>query len=225
MTYGSSHIPVRQVSGGCADVRYAVLGPIENNTYLIDDGQGDTIVVDPSSHAEKLPQALGIDRVSAILVTHNHWDHVSGLAALVRETGAPMYAPRIDAGLIESGQRDHMGGAQACAVTRKLDDGDTVDVGATSWRCIATPGHTPGGMCYYMEPDHAPHGGRPLLLSGDTLFFASIGRTDFEGGDMGQMRASLGTLAKLPDSCIVLPGHNRTTTIADERQRTIEALM
>lgn len=225
MAYESSHIPVRKVSGGCADVRYAVLGPIENNTYLVDDGQGGTIFVDPSSHAEKLPQALGIDRVSAILVTHNHWDHVSGLAALVRETGAPVFAPRIDAGLIESGQRDYMGGAQGCPVDHKLDDGDTVAVGATVWRCIATPGHTPGGMCFFLDPASAPHAGRPLLLSGDTLFFASIGRTDFEGGDMDQMRTSLRTLAKLPDTCIVLPGHNRTTTIGDERQRTIEALM
>ncbi|MGI6590991.1 MAG: MBL fold metallo-hydrolase [Eggerthellaceae bacterium] len=81
-------------------------------------------------------------------------------------------------------------------------------------------GHTPGGACYFLDPATSPFPDkRPLLLSGDTLFCGSIGRTDFEGGNMGAMRASLARLSKLPDATIVLPGHNSLTTIQVEQKR------
>ena len=103
---------------------------------------------------------------------------------------------------------------------RKVSDGETVQVGTTTWKVIATPGHTPGGVCYFLDPAKAPNPqGRPLLVSGDTLFCGSIGRTDFAGGSMRDMRASLARLAKLPDPTIVLPGHNALTTIQVEQKR------
>lgn len=213
-----------QVDGGCLSLRFAVMGPIENNVYLIGDGAGGTIVVDPTAHAQGIVELAGAAEVSAIFVTHRHCDHIGALADLKRLTGAPVFASKIDAKRIEAGQRDeglHLD-VPPCAVDRKLRDGDEFAVGASSWRVLLTPGHTPGGLCYFCQK--GDRSGAPLLVSGDTLFRASIGRTDFEGGSMADMRKSLRKLGTLPDSTIVLPGHNQLTSIGDERVRVIEAL-
>lgn len=204
---------------GCAPVEFTVLGPIQNNVYFIDDGQG-LIVVDPSCLPDDIMACVGDRTVDAIFITHNHWDHVNGLAEIKRRTGAPVIAPKIDSPVIEAGQDDMGVHTEGCAVDRKVSDGETVQVGTTTWKVIATPGHTPGGVCYFLDPAKAPNPqGRPLLVSGDTLFCGSIGRTDFAGGSMRDMRASLARLAKLPDPTIVLPGHNALTTIQVEQKR------
>lgn len=213
---------IYQVKGGCVAVRFAVLGMIANNTYFIDDGRGGTVVVDPSAHADAVVRQLGV-RVSAILVTHNHWDHLTSLAEVQKATGARVYASMIDSPLIERGQEEYHQKAPGCKVDVKLNDGDEFTTGDITWKCLLTPGHTPGGMCFFA--DSGTRAGAPVLASGDTLFQASIGRTDFEGGSMPQMRASLRKLAELPDATIVLPGHNSITTIGAERHRVLEALM
>ena len=137
-----------------------------------------------------------------------------------RRTGAPVIASKVDSPVIEAGQKDMGIVTEGCVVDRKVSDGDMIAVGKTEWRVIATPGHTPGGICFFLDPQKAPHPDRrPLLVSGDTLFCGSIGRTDFEGGSMRDMRASLARLSKLPDSTIVLPGHNALTTIQVEQKR------
>ena len=88
------------------------------------------------------------------------------------------------------------------------------------WKVISTPGHTPGSVCFFLSSeDGARIEGANVLVSGDTLFCGSIGRTDFEGGDDRAMRASLRRLSHLPDETLVLPGHNSLTTIADEQRR------
>lgn len=84
-----------------------------------------------------------------------------------------------------------------------------------SWQVIATPGHTPGGVCYFLEADGRE--GAPVLLSGDTLFAGTHGRVDFPESNPAAMRESLRRLAELPAETIVLPGHNAFTTIARER--------
>lgn len=212
---------VHAVKGGCVDVRYVVLGPIANNTYLVDDGEGGVIIVDPSTKASAILDACKGAKVSAYLITHCHWDHLNALADLVREAPAPVYCGRIDAPLVISGQRAYGKQIAGCPVDRKLEDGETFTIGAITFKAILTPGHTPGGMCYLVT--HGTHAGAPVLLSGDTLFCGSIGRTDFEGGSMSAMRASLRKLGKLSDKTLVLPGHNDLTSIGNERRRVIEA--
>lgn len=204
---------------GCADVGFTVLGPIQNNVYFIDDGEG-LIMVDPSCLPDDIMACVGDRNVDAIFITHNHWDHCNGLAEVKRRTGAPVIASKVDSPVIEAGQKDMGIVTEGCVVDRKVSDGDMIAVGKTEWRVIATPGHTPGGICFFLDPQKAPHPDRrPLLVSGDTLFCGSIGRTDFEGGSMRDMRASLARLSKLPDSTIVLPGHNALTTIQVEQKR------
>ena len=100
-----------------------------------------------------------------------------------------------------------------------LKDGDKLRLGNMVWRVIATPGHTPGGICLFLESDSGKYlDGANVLIAGDTLFCASIGRTDFPGGNVKQMRASLRKLSQLPDETLVLTGHNSLTTIGDEQR-------
>ena len=108
----------------------------------------------------------------------------------------------------------------SCPVDRTVAHGDVVEVGNMKWKVIETPGHTPGSICLFDIPQFGNHPkGLPVLISGDTLFAGTIGRTDFEGGSMADMRASLKKLAALPDDTAVLPGHNNLTTIGAERRR------
>ena len=143
-------------------------------------------------------------------------------AAELREaTGAPVIASAIDAPLIEEPcDEDLSTRGVPCPVDRTVAHGDVVEVGNMKWKVIATPGHTPGSICLFDIPQFGNHPkGLPVLLSGDTLFAGTIGRTDFKGGSMADMRASLKKLAALPDDTAVLPGHNNLTTIGAERRR------
>ena len=181
-----------RVTGAAVDIKYLVLGPIENNTFIISDDAA-TFVVDPSDNASAIVKALGNKKLDAIVVTHHHSDHTSALADLKAMTNAPLYASAIDGPVIEN---------------------------QPAGRVIATPGHTPGGICLFLESDSGKYlDGANVLIAGDTLFCASIGRTDFPGGNAKQMRASLRKLSQLPDETLVLTGHNSLTTIGDEQRR------
>ena len=221
MTYG-----IESVDRTCTKLRYRVLGPIQNNVYCVEDGAGGVIVVDPEESVDAILEMADGAPVSAIFVTHRHHDHIGALRALKEATGAPVYASAIDAPGIEEPPVSRFGKQpDPCTIDNKLEDGDTVEVGACTWRAMLTPGHTEGSLCYYLEPASAPNPeGMPLLLSGDTLFHGTIGRTDFEGGSMSDMRASMRKLGTLPDETIVFPGHSELTSIGTERWRVIDYL-
>lgn len=208
-----------EVSGLCVDVKYLVMGPLANNVYIVSDGQG-TFVVDPSCDADKIVAALNGTKLDAIVLTHLHSDHMGAAAALREATGAPVIASEVDAEGIEHPTMSLVGETEPCTVDRRVKNGDVVEVGAMKWKVIETPGHTKGSICLFNIPQFGNHpGGLPVLISGDTLFCGSIGRTDFEGGSMTEMKASLKKLAMLPDDTAVLPGHNSLTTIGAERKR------
>lgn len=215
---------VEEVTTCCRDVRYVVVGLISNNVYFVDDGAGGVIVCDPSAESDLLLKVAGTRPVSAIFITHNHTDHTGAARALRDATGAKVYCSQVDAPAVEKGSSAFGLQSDPCPVDVLLHDGDQVTVGATTWRCISTPGHTPGGMCFYLDADHAGEqaAGKPILLSGDTLFHASMGRTDLPGGNEKDMARSLKRLGELPDETVVFPGHNALTTIEMERWRIID---
>lgn len=213
---------VNKITTGCAPAEYTIVGMLENNVYFIEDGEGGVVVCDPGENLEALLAVAGDRKVSAIFVTHRHFDHVGALAALKEATGAPVYCGAIDAPGVEGPEAGSHGVVvDSCKVDFPVNDNDEIIVGKTTWRVIHTPGHTKGGVSYYLDPEKTlieVEGPRnPLLLSGDTLFYMSTGRTDFEGGSEQDMLHSLQKLGQLPDETIVLPGHSSLTTIKNEK--------
>lgn len=213
---------LHEVKNACVDVCFLVQGMLDNNVYFISDGEG-TMVVDPSCDANEIMAALGGREVDAIVLTHRHFDHVGAAAELRRLTGATVIASAIDAPVIcgEEPIPAENRSFEVCPVDFCAEDGDIVEIGNMAWKVMVTPGHTKGGMCWYLVPQFGNHeGGAPVLISGDTLFAGTVGRTDFAGGSADDMRASMRKLAFLPDETIVLPGHGEQTTIGAERTRT-----
>ena len=206
-----------KVKGTCVPVSFLVMGPIDNNVYIVDDGAG-CFVVDPTCDADRIVEALDGRKPEAIVLTHGHWDH-TGAAGELRETyGAPIVASAVEAPYItgDASFGVHSKLATPCPVDRTVEDGDVVEVGSMQWKVIVTPGHTPGSMCLYLKPAEGQEGA-PMLISGDTLFNGAHGRTDFQESIPEAMTASLKRLAELPDDTIVLTGHENLTTIGREK--------
>jgi len=195
-------------------VRRLTLGPLDTNCWLVDDGAGGPVlVVDPADEAASILAALDGAEVAAIVLTHGHFDHLAAVRELVAATGASLVVHGADAGNITSatGTGGAMFGFDAFSppADRTVEEADTIEAGTAVLTVLHTPGHTPGGICLL---------GAGHLLSGDTLFAGSIGRTDFPGGDMSAMRASIARLSGLPDETRVHPGHGPETTIGRERR-------
>ena len=198
------------------------VGPIQTNCYIVSSG-GRCLVIDPGAEPERILAELRGAALAGIVLTHRHWDHTGAVPALVWATGAPVMAHRLDApgvfGLEDKGYtprqlvEDHARALEeGMACSRLLDAGDIVELGELRFEVLHTPGHTPGSICLYCASEK-------LLFSGDTLFAGGRhGRTDFEGGSMEAMLASLGgAFAAVPDDAAVYPGHEQSSTMAAER--------
>lgn len=151
----------------------------------------------------------------AILLTHGHFDHVWGVERLLERFPVPVYMSSRDRDILADGSSAFRG-MQSLRVLRHdfptvdVADGDTVSTAGVDWKVIATPGHTPGCVCYYSAENN-------LLISGDTLFAGSIGRTDLKGGDYDTLMTSIKEkLLNLPGETDVIPGHGQPTSIARE---------
>lgn len=209
------------VKNTCVTTEYLVLGMLENNIYIISEG-GTTIVVDPTCKADKIIEALKGRTLDYLILTHHHFDHMGAAKELVDKTGATVIASVEDAPLIAGEKKlpDYERDFVPCPVDRRVSHGDVLTLGKLSWKVLRTPGHTPGSICLFLDAEKTDNpAAASVLISGDTLFYGSIGRTDFAGGSMSDMRQSLKKLATLPDDTVVLPGHGELTTIGAERKR------
>ena len=189
-------------------IKMMQVGPLGTNCYLLEDEASKTAaVVDPGGDALRIlaqAQADGAE-IKMILLTHAHFDHTGGVAALCKALpGVPVYLHPDDAALLGSEVFPDIG-----APTVPYRDGDAVTLGGLTIQVLHTPGHTPGGVCLLAED---------VLFTGDTLFYGSMGRTDFAGGSYEAIMASLKRLALLPGNYQVLPGHMDTTTLDRERK-------
>ncbi len=205
-----------------------VLGMCQTNCYfLYRDGEKQAIVVDPADKGINIYNALEKNgfQVAGILLTHGHFDHIWGLEELkaaadvaARTAGrepVKVYAGEAERTLLNSPELNVSGQAgRACGVTADVyvEDGDEITLAGMTCQVITTPGHTAGGCCYYFK-----EGG--FLLSGDTLFAESVGRTDFPTGSMSELVRSIKEkLFLLPDDTKVYPGHGESTTIGHEKE-------
>lgn len=208
-----------KVRGLCVDVSYLVMGPLENNVYILSDGES-AIVVDPCMDADAIIGSLGDLKLEAIVITHAHWDHTGAAAELREMTGAPVIASAVDAPLVE--EPCALGTSRTacpCVVDKKVAKGDVIAVDKMQWKVIETPGHSKGSICLFCIPQFGSDPeGLAVLVSGDTLFAGTTGRTDFEGGSIEDMAVSMKRLAALPDDTVVLPGHGALTTVGNERR-------
>jgi len=196
--------------------------PLGTNCMVLwADGSKTCTVADPGMSSDEGEQELlsffareGLTP-DAILLTHGHFDHVWGVERLLARYPVPVYMNRADEGILRDGASAFRG-MQSMKMLRhefptvNVADGDVVTTGGVEWKVIGTPGHTPGGVCYWSQENN-------LLLSGDTLFAGCIGRTDLEGGDYDALMASIkDKLLNLPGETDVLPGHGQPTSIARE---------
>ena len=152
----------------------------------------------------------------AVLLTHGHFDHVWGVDRLLAEYPVPVYMHPADKDIMSQVAQSfrNIDGSSPLVrhkfTTVDIQDGDQLNLAGMQWKVLHTPGHTPGSVCYWSEADN-------LLLSGDTLFAGSIGRTDLAGGDYDALMDSIRTkLLSLPGETDVIPGHGQPTSIARE---------
>ena len=189
-------------------IKMMQVGPLGTNCYLLEDEKSKlAAVVDPGGDAPRILSQAKTDgvEVKMILLTHAHFDHTGGVAELCASLpGVPVYLHPADAALVGSDVFPAIG-----AATVPYEDGDTVQLGELTIQVLHTPGHTPGGVCLLVGD---------ALFTGDTLFYGSMGRTDFAGGSYEDIMASLKRLAQLPGNYQVLPGHMDTTTLDRERK-------
>lgn len=194
------------------------LGVCQTNCYFVYlEGQSDVIFFDPADKGDYIYEAMkekGFS-VAGILLTHGHFDHIWGSKRLRELSGAKIYAYEEEKALCEDAVKnvsEQAGRAYTVEADVYLKDGEELTIAGMTCRLIATPGHTAGSCCYYFEEDG-------MLISGDTLFQESVGRTDFPTGSMSAIVHSIKErLFVLPDDTKVYPGHGDVTDIGMEKK-------
>ncbi len=198
------------------DSKQIVVGPLEVNCYVIfDPSTKEAFVVDPGDEPDRIMELINSDSLSVkyIICTHTHFDHVGAVPELKEQTGAKI--------LIHEDEKEIYEAARDMAAFWGYDipplpspdlfikEGYEITIGGLNFKILHTPGHSPGGICIY---------GNGVVLTGDTLFAGSVGRTDFPGGDINKLRDSFRRLMSLPEETEVLPGHGPRSTIGIEKR-------
>ena len=200
-------------------VDYMVVGPVSTNCYfLVNEELREAVIVDPGENAKQIQGYLAENELKpvAILLTHGHFDHMMAATALRDAYGIKVYATAKEKELLNSSTLNLSKGFLRTDYTMDADiyckEGDEFYLAGCSIRVLETPGHTPGGCCYYIPSQN-------MMFSGDTLFYGSIGRTDFPGGSFKELSRSIKEkLYVLPAETICYSGHGETTKVGFEKE-------
>jgi glyoxylase-like metal-dependent hydrolase (beta-lactamase superfamily II) len=194
-------------------------GELWTNCYVVSNEQKDAVVVDPGGPMKDVISYIERNglRLARIMLTHGHGDHIMGLGEVRALSAGGVCVHAEDAGCLVSASKNlsaMMGlPSEFKPADSLISDGDSIQIGGMKIEIIHTPGHTKGGCCF-----HFTDGPDALLISGDTLFARSVGRTDLPGGDEATLVESLKKLDPLPDSLPVYPGHGPSTVLGEERR-------
>lgn len=200
-------------------IKALTVGLFEENCYVIgDETSGFGAVIDPGDEAMRIVETMRHSGLTFthILNTHAHIDHVMAVQEIKTAMGIPFFLHEADVALLKNlPKQASMFGlhvSEVPTVDAFLADGGTIKIGGLDVEVIHTPGHTPGGVSFYIRSES-------VLFAGDTLFNGSIGRTDLYGGDFNTLITSIRTrLLPLPDEVMVYPGHGPQTALGQERR-------
>ncbi len=200
-------------------IYHVVLGQIRTNCYIIaNEAVKKCIIVDPADEAKRI--CTMVDRCEctpeAVLLTHGHYDHMTAADEIRAKYNIKVYAGEYENDVLLHPDKNLSGIIGRRQVSLKADmwlaDGEELELAGIKIKVLHTPGHTEGGVCYYVKEASA-------LFSGDTLFAESVGRTDFPTGSMGKLIEGIkNKLLPLPINTDVYPGHGDATTIAYEKK-------
>jgi len=192
-----------------------VVGPLETNCFIIaEEKTREAIVVDPGDEPDRILDVIKEKdyNIKYIVCTHAHFDHVGAVPEIKNGTGAMVAIHRDELEAYkQSGEFASLWGYEIEALPNPdlfVSEGDILKIGDLTFEVLHTPGHSPGGICLF---------GEGIIVTGDTLFAGSVGRTDFEGGDIENLKMSFKRLMALPGDMKVLPGHGPLSTISRER--------
>lgn len=196
---------------------FRVVGPIQTNCYfLYREDTKECLIIDPGYEADKIEAYVQKKQlhVAGILLTHGHFDHITAADEVRKKFQTKIYASGKEKELMADPRMNvsvMMGESVSLKADVWLEDGQELEMLGETMRCILTPGHTGGGMCFYFPK-------ACMLFSGDTLFQKSVGRTDFPTGSSRELiRSVREKLLVLPEAVRVYPGHGLMTTIRDEQ--------
>jgi hydroxyacylglutathione hydrolase len=197
-----------------------IVGALETNCYLVYDPETlACVVVDPGSEPDKIFPIIAEEGLHPVVLlnTHGHVDHIGANRDVTDKFHVPLLIHAADKALLTKTQNLELSlllnAQDSPPPDRTFADGEAIPVGKGRLKVLHTPGHTPGSVSFL---------GDGFLLSGDTLFFEGVGRTDLPGGNQAQLERSIREkIMTLPDDVVVLPGHGPLTTIGQERQNTV----
>jgi hydroxyacylglutathione hydrolase len=197
-------------------VERVIVGPLQSNCYIVyDEKTLDALIIDPGDEPEKIIGVLETKKlkVGYIVCTHGHFDHVGGVSRIKDRTGAKVVIHKNDLEIYSRAKDQALSWQFNMESPSNPDmfviDDDELSFGGLKLKVMLTPGHSPGGICLY---------GEGIVLTGDTVFAGSVGRTDFFGGNLEELKKSFSKIISLPSRTQILPGHGECSTVEDEKE-------
>lgn len=200
-------------------VNRLVVGPVSTNCYVVSNEETkEAFIIDPGEEAERIEQKLQEEQLhlKAILLTHGHFDHIMAVNELLEKHRTEVYIGEKELELLGDPYQNCSGSMINCPYITKahktLRDNDIVEIAGMAIKVLYTPGHTSGGVCYYLEAEN-------VLFSGDTVFCQSVGRSDLPTGNERVLQESIhNRIAPLPEDMQIFPGHGDSTILSYEKK-------